>query len=392
MPAGGESPLYRIVRPCYQRAKRTYADARRRAVVLMSLARMELLSGSAASTPLRRRLWLWRHGFTSRTESLFDLTPENRDEFLSEYQEGLTHGINGEWRRAMNNKLTSRLLLKPFKDRLPEFYGIIADGTARQYPAYESASGDPAHPVTDTAFEERDALPFLDSLLVDADRVVRKPVFGSGGRGVFVVSRDGPNAYRVNNEAYARDEMADLLADVDRSLVVECVEQSAFMADLYPRSTNTVRIVTMWDDETDRPFVALTFARVGTAESAPLDNLHQGGLLVGVDRDTGALTGAASISDAVPPFEVERVDEHPSTGDPIVGRSIPNWETIREGVLYTAAGLPQLRYVGWDVLPTDDGFRILEINSAPDVINPQIHCRFLNDSRVRRFYERHDVI
>ena len=392
MPAGGESPLYRIVRPCYQRVKRIYADVRRHAVVLMSLARMELLSGSAASTTLRRRLWLWRHGFTSRTESLFDITPENRDEFLSEYQEGLTHGINGEWRRAMNNKLTSRLLLKPFEDRLPEFYGVVADGVARRYPAYESAAGIPGRPPTDAAFEEHDALPFVDSLLDDVDRIVCKPVFGAGGRGVFVVSRDGPDTYRVNDEAHARDEVADLLADADRLLVVECVEQSAFMADLYPRSTNTVRIVTMWDDEPNRPFVALTFARVGTAASAPLDNLHQGGLLVGLDRDTGELTGAAGISDAVPPFEVERVDAHPSTGERLVGRSVPNWEAIREGVLHAAAGLPQLRYVGWDVLPTADGFQILEINSAPDMINPQIHCRFLNDPRVRRFYERHDVL
>ena len=354
---------------------------------------MELLSGSSTSAPLGRRLWLWRHGFTSRTDSLFDLTPENCDEFLSEYQEGLTHGINGEWRRAMNNKLTARLLLKPFEEHLPELHGVVADGVARRYPAYESAASVEIPPSTDAAFEEHDALPFLDSLLDDADRVVLKPVFGAGGRGVLVVSRgDTPDAYDVNNDPHTRAEMVDLLAGVDRSLVVECVEQSSFMAGLYPRATNTVRIVTMWDDETDRPFIALTFARVGTAESAPLDNLHQGGLLVGVDRDTGELTGAAGISDAVPPFEVERVDEHPSTGERLVGRSIPNWEAIADGVLHAASGLPQLRYVGWDVLPTDDGFEILEINSAPDVINPQIHCRFLSDPRVRRFYERHGVL
>lgn len=120
------------MRPCYQRVNRAYAGARRRAVVLVSLARMELLSGSGASPPLSRRLWLWRHGFTSRTEALFDLTPENRHEFPSEYREGLTRGINGGWRRAMSDKLTSRLLLKPFERRLPEFYGIVADGVARR--------------------------------------------------------------------------------------------------------------------------------------------------------------------------------------------------------------------------------------------------------------------
>ena len=392
MSTGGKSLLYRVTRPCYQGVKRAYADARKRAVVLMSLARMELMAGSSASTSLRRRVWLWRHGFTSRTDALFDLTRESHDEYLSEYQEGLTHAINGEWRRTMNNKLTARLLLKPFEEHLPELHGVVADGVARRYPAYESAASVATRPTSDAAFEERDALAYLDSLLDDAGAVVLKPVFGAGGRGVFVVSRDAADEFRVNDEPRTRETVADLLADVDRSLVVEHVEQSAFMADLYPESANTVRLVTMWDDETERPFVAMAFARVGTARSAPLDNLHQGGLLVGVDRDTGELTGAAGISNAVPPLEVERFEAHPSTGERLVGRSIPNWEAVADGVVRAASGLPQLRYVGWDVLPTDDGFEILEINSAPDVINPQIHCRFLRDPRVRRFYERHDVL
>lgn len=392
MPTGGTNPLYRSVRPCYRGLKRFYGSARRRAIVLTSLARMELLAGASAQPSFRRRLWLWRHGFTSRGDALFDLTSENRDEFLSEYQEGLTYGINGKWRWATHNKLTARLLLKPFEEHLPSLYGVVADGVARRYPAYESAASVTARPSVDAAFEGRDALPYLDSLLDDADAVVVKPVFGAGGRGVFVVTRDAPGEYGVNDEPRTRAEVADLLADVDRSLVVERVEQSAFMAALYPESANTVRLVTMWDDETDRPFVALAFARVGTPRSAPLDNLHQGGLLVGVDRDTGALTGAAGVSDATPPLEVERVETHPSTGERLVDRSIPNWEALADGVVRIASGLPQLRYVGWDVLPTDDGFEILELNSAPDVVTPQIHCRFLRDPRVRRFYERHGVL
>ena len=405
MGSQGEFLLNRVVRPCYRRLKGTYSSFNRRGIILLNLARMELLAGPSAPVSLRRRLWLWRRGFTSRTDMLLDITEENYTEYLSEYQESVTHTINGRWRAAMDNKLTSYLLLQPFDEHLPALYGVAENGVVRRYPTYESSHTDP--PVAELSadggfsgfgrfggfdgFKEFDAVEYLDDLLDTVGTAVLKPVFGSGGRGVCIVSRGERAPFEVNGEPYSRRQFAELVSDLDQSLVTEYIEQSAFMDELYPRSTNSVRILTMWDYEANEPFVALAFARVGSEASAPLDNLHQGGLLVGVDHETGELVGASAISDMNAP-SVEHIETHPTTGARLVGRSIPGWESIADEVVRMASGVPQLRYIGWDVLPTDDGFRVLEVNSAPDVLSPQIHYRFLRDPRVRRFYEHHGVL
>lgn len=49
-------------------------------------------------------------------------------------------------------------------------------------------------------------------------------------------------------------------------------------------------------------------------------------------------------------------------------------------------------YVGWDIIVTDDGYKIIEGNNYSDVNLLQIHRPLLADPRVRRFYLYHGII
>lgn len=58
-----------------------------------------------------------------------------------------------------------------------------------------------------------------------------------------------------------------------------------------------------------------------------------------------------------------------------------------------AGRFPQLPYVGWDIVVTDPGeFTVIEGNTCSGVRVFQVHRPLLDDPRVRRFYEHHDVI
>jgi len=147
----------------------------------------------------------------------------------------------------------------------------------------------------------------------------------------------------------------------------------------------------MIDPATGEPFVATASHRFGTAASTPVDNAAQGGLSTGIDTETGRLAETLRFAgdDGV---AVQR--DHPDTGIRIEGTQIPGWPRICAAVREMAGSLaPLTPYIGWDVLVTDaDGsFRILEANTAPDVI-VQAHEPLLTDDRVRRFYEHHGVL
>jgi hypothetical protein len=175
----------------------------------------------------------------------------------------------------------------------------------------------------------------------------------------------------------------------DERLVCEFIEQAPYAAELYPGSANTLRMLSMWDPETDEPFVTFAVQRIGTERSAPVDNFSRGGLSAEVDLVSGELNQAVHS-----PYtgSLDWHDTHPETGAQIAGVEVPDWRALRDGILDIAAQFPQLPYVGWDVLITDEGeFTIIEANSCTDV-TLQVHRPLLDDPRARRFYEHHDII
>ena len=54
-----------------------------------------------------------------------------------------------------------------------------------------------------------------------------------------------------------------------------------------------------------------------------------------------------------------------------------------------ANNLAMVPYMGWDVVITEAGFKVLEINSLPGINLIQFFKPLLAEERIRRFYVRH---
>jgi hypothetical protein len=337
----------------------------------------EQSTAGPSDLPLRRRLWLWRHGFLSRDDVLYDLDEESRRRYVSEYQRELTRPLNGQWKNALDNKLYFHRLLEPFDAHRPAVYAYLKRD--RFIPV--DSSDETAEPTVNDGTRVRDRL--------DRDgQVVVKPTYGTTGSQILVCSRTGEH-YHVNKEEKTATEFEALIANLDERLVCEFIEQAPYAAELYPGSANTLRMLSMWDPETDEPFITFAVQRIGTERSAPVDNFSRGGLSAEVDLASGELNQAVHS-----PYtgSLDWHDTHPETGAQIVGVEVPDWRALRDGILDIAAQFPQLPYVGWDVLITDEGeFTIIEANSCTDV-TLQVHRPLLDDPRARRFYEHHDII
>lgn len=336
-----------------------------------SLVEKELQSPAAIPWPSRPGLW--RRGFLSEAAVIYRFGDNDPRLYLSDYARVVkTCMIDDPYGVLLDDKLLFAQILRDHALYLPIIFGTLTGG--RIVAANGEGSGAPGIRLPELLHRERD--------------LVLKPVSGGGGRDVTVWHADDGGTIRVNGRAADETELRRLEADCEGYLVSEYVQQHPTIAALYPATTNTIRIVTMRDD--DGVFIAATILRIGCERSRPTDNWSRGGMTTTIDLTSGRLGRAASYS----------ADEshlawhvcHPESGARIEGTMIPHWQEVTDAILDVARSLPFLPYIGWDVVVTEDGFRILEGNKYPDVHILQVHRPLLADDRIRAFYRRHGVI
>ena len=392
--------MIRRLRAAWRTVRRPARVARgvaRRLSVVETLAGREVVAG--VSLPLSRRLSLWRHGFTSRSGVLFGVGPGTYDDYLSDYRLELLDDLGGDWADVPANKLAGHLWFGAYPDRLPDLYGVVDDGRLyRDYPTVVSPPTpglDGDRRPTGTADgggatgTSREAGEWVLSVLDAAGTLVCKPAYGFGGEGVHVC-RATDDGVLVDDERRSRGAFVEWVDGLPATLVTEYVEQADYAARLFPDAVNTLRVLTLWDPETDAPFVADAVQRIGTRRSAPVDNWSRGGLSAEIREDGTLSAGARWEADEC---ELAWYESHPDTGARIEGTAVPDWPAIRSGVLELARTVPSLPRVGWDVVVTGDGeFVLLELNGHAGIETLQVHRPHLDDPRVRRVYEAYGAI
>jgi len=80
---------------------------------------------------------------------------------------------------------------------------------------------------------------------------------------------------------------------------------------------------------------------------------------------------------------------HPDTGERIEGLALPNWQRLLDNTTQLMDIFPDLEFVGWDVLPIEDGWCVIEGNAYMDIDLLQAHGGMLADHRVKEFLEYH---
>lgn len=190
---------------------------------------------------------------------------------------------------------------------------------------------------------------------------VIKPANGSAGHGILViVAREGEQWVGVNGRRYGIDELRRHISDIifgvysfdaqDCAIVEDRVLQHPELDALCDRGLADVRVILY----RDRPVLAMS--RVPTLRSDGKANLHQGAVGLGIDIDSGRTVHAV--------LEGRPVTHHPDSNAPLIGITLPFWESIMAHSRRAAAAVP-LKYLGVDVAISRDGPVVLEINARP---------------------------
>ena len=203
----------------------------------------------------------------------------------------------------------------------------------------------------------------LVSLLKEKGQLLTKPSrSGGGGHGIASL-RFKDNVFYINNKEYSECDFVDELRTYYDYLISEWIYPNDYAKKVFPLTTNTIRIVTVMNHESNKSEVLMAVHRFGTNKSIPVDNACSGGICSFVDIRNGICGPGHDMIHVGLKYE-----KHPETGEVIDGLRIPNWEDVKHKMEHVHNCFPYYEFLAWDVVITQDNkICILEINRGMDV-------------------------
>ncbi|MCL1797151.1 MAG: hypothetical protein FWG24_02345 [Eggerthellaceae bacterium] len=189
----------------------------------------------------------------------------------------------------------------------------------------------------------------------------------------------------LNSEPCSEEALIAVLKSRRDWYMSEAVEQDAYAAKLFSKTTNTIRLITLRSPETKEFELFFAVQRIGTEKTIPVDNSSQGGLVAKIDLETGELSRARSL------HNLHTYAKHPDSHNQIEGVVIPDWNNIKEQVVQLANRLPYLHFIAWDVLKMPHEICVIEANSSSGVNIIQLWGGQRNQ-KLGDFYRYHGII
>lgn len=318
---------------------------------------------------LLKKIWCLLHGFSSSKYEIYDFKKNNYKLYLSDFKRKKTARINGSYSLIIDDKSLFNKLFEADNVTATN-YGRVKNG--------------------DIIIDNREC-PFNDfiNFIKTKDKLIIKRFKGGGGKEIYRLSYYNENTY-LNDSIISYQELDTFIKTLSDHLIMEHLSQLDYSNDIYPETINSIRIITMIDPETNNPFIPIAVHKFGSEKTKPVDNVWNGGMTTIIDLETGRLGKSAYHMESNNKIEWRPV--HPDTNQHIEGTIIPNWQQAKNKVLEIAKSETNLKYVGWDIVLTDNGLKIIEGNNYSDVNLLQIHKPLLKDERVVKFYKYHGII
>ena len=318
--------------------------------------------------------WAHSHGFFAESASSYGLTENNVGDFLSDYDYYKVWPLNSWTRIWINDKLTLKYMLadSPYGDMMPKYYFYSTPtGLKRLLDAPQSKNSE---------FDD-----FCD-ILKTVGAFACKPCNGTTAIGFFKLSYADSTFY-IDNQAISPKELESIVCQHPNYVFTEYITSAKYLSK-YGEKIHTLRLVTL--NTNDTPSIVGTYLRFpnknnGDANFSCLTakNIDNFNLCAEFDSQTGFFGNAKKIF-----FNrIETANTHPDTGE-LIGGCIEQYDKLYELVLGIASRFNTIEWMGFDIGVTDNGFKLMEINSHPGIKYMQIFKPFLKDERLNSYFDR----
>lgn len=282
-------------------------------------------------------------GYTADQWMLYDFDNNDRREYLSEFDWYRSRYINEPFDFVCNNKIASAEILKQYV-RVPESYMIKNKGRLSSF--------------TSESMEYDDAF----ELLKEKGQYFFKPYGKGKGTGVVIMTYDEESGNAmIDFKPVSHDDFISYLKERDDWFLSEAMKQHEYLDEIYDKTVNTIRFITLKDPKTGKFKVFFAVQRIGTSETIPVDNGSRGGLVSNIDLETGTLSEARCL------WNRNAYKVHPDSNKQIEGVKIPGWQELKSEMLTLANRLPYMNFIAWDILITPEGHCIIEANTSSGV-------------------------
>lgn len=330
------------------------------------------------------RKWALERGFYPGRIELYGLNEDNYMDYVPDYQYFMLHPMNNHFLKWLD-KTTLKYVLNSngCESIMPEYYAYVENDLCGGRYTY----------LMDCPTDIPKDQDFLWNLLKRKKTLAMKPNSGSSGGFGFIKLELREGELFENNKRIDMARFCEIRDNVRNYIITEYCHQHHELARVWPDSECTLRVIMCKNPSEDRFALttwtcAISYARFGTSTNGGASNLSSGGVGVGFDFETGKYKDFAIRYKRFTPDGKWYIDRHPDTDVVWRNEGLPNWNYCRKKIDELCQHISSLDYLGLDIIITEDGMKLCEINSHPAMDYEQVMCGpVLKDPVKRAFYE-----
>lgn len=320
------------------------------------------------NSTLADKRWSMQKGFFPSRKVEYGLTETNCYNYMPDFDYYMLHPINNHFAIWINDKLTLKYILDKQIARqgggklkiMPDYYLYVENNGNYTY-------------LMDLPKDVKKDKNFIFNLLQNKKELAIKPSNGAGGKGFNHLMLKGNNIY-LNKNKINKKQFHDFISELKGCIITEYIKQHSFLDSVWDGSVCTLRIITaklQHDAQLEPKFIILSsYARFGTKASNGVSNLHQGGVGINYDFETGLFDSKFWYDTTYHYKGSQFLKCHPDSGISLAGKYLPNWQMVKKVVLEVCKYLSSIDFMGFDIMISENDIIICEINSLPAIDGP----------------------
>ena len=333
---------------------------------------------------IEKKKWALERGFYPGRIELYGLTEENYKNYVPDFQYFMLHPMNNHFLKWLD-KTTLKYVLNSngCEDTMPEYYVYVENDSCGGRFTY----------LMDCPNDIPKNENFLWNLLQQKGILAMKPNSGTSGGLGFIKLELVDGCIYENNKMIDMARFNEICESMRNYIITEYAHQHKELATVWPDSECTLRVIMCKDVAKDRfaPTTwscAVSYARFGTSVNGGASNLSSGGVGVGFDFETGKYNDFCIRYKRYTPDGKWMLEKHPDTNVEWKTTGLPNWDIVRNKIDKLCNHISSLDYLGLDIIITENGMKLCEINSHPAIDYEQVMCGpTLSRKNVRAFFE-----